>query len=166
MYGAIVIEQSGGETIRADRDFVVQLSDWTDEDPMRVFAKLKTQSDYYNTNQPTAAGFFRSVSQDGLKAALDKRRMWNEMRMSPTDLADLSAVTLTYLMNGSSPAANWTGLFRPGERVRLRYINGAANTLYDVRIPRLKLTVVRRTARTSSRSRWTNSASGRVRPMT
>ena len=142
MYGAIVIEPSGGETIRADRDFIVQLSDWTDEDPMRVFAKLKTQSDYYNFNQPTAAGFFRSVSRDGLEAALDKRRMWNEMRMSPTDLADLSAATLTYLMNGSSPAANWTGLFRPGERVRLRFINGAANTFYDVRIPRLKLTVV------------------------
>lgn len=142
MYGAIVIEPSGGETIRADRDLVVQLSDWTDEDPMRVFAKLKTQSDYYNTDQPTAAGFFRSVSRDGLKAALDKRRMWNEMRMSPTDLADLSAATLTFLMNGSSPAANWTGLFRPGDRVRLRFINGAANTFYDVRIPRLKLTVV------------------------
>lgn len=142
MYGAIVIEPSGGETIRADRDFVIQLSDWTDEDPMRVFAKLKTQSDYYNYNQPTAADFFRSVSHDGLQAALDQRKMWNEMRMSPTDLADVSAATLTYLMNGSSPAANWTGLFRPGERVRLRFINGAANTFYDVRIPRLKLTMV------------------------
>lgn len=142
MYGAIVIEPSGGETIRADRDYVVQLSDWTDEDPMRVFAKLKTQSDYYNYHQPTAADFFRDASHGGLKAALDQRKMWNEMRMSPTDLADLSAATLTYLMNGSSPAANWTGLFGPGERVRLRFINGAANSFYDVRIPRLKLTVV------------------------
>jgi len=142
MYGAIVIEPAGGETIRADRDHVIQLSDWTDEDPMRVFAKLKMQGDYYNYNQPTAADFFRDVSRDGLKAAVNTRRMWNEMRMSPTDLADLSAATLTYLMNGTTPAGNWTGLFRPGERVRLRFINGAANTFYDVRIPGLKLTVV------------------------
>jgi len=142
MYGAIVVEPAGGETIRANRDYVVQLSDWTDEDPMHVFAKLKAQGDYYNTNRPTAADFFRDVSRDGLEAALDKRKMWNEMRMSPTDLADLSAATLTYLMNGTTPAGNWTGLYRPGERVRLRFINGAAYTFYDVRIPGLKLTVV------------------------
>ncbi|SCC94110.1 Copper resistance protein A [Thiomonas sp. X19] len=142
MYGAIVIEPSGGETIRADRDHVVQLSDWTDEDPMRVFAKLKVQGDYYNYNQPTVVDFFRDVSRQGLAAALDKRKMWNEMRMNPTDLSDLSAATLTYLVNGTTPAGNWTGLFRPGERVRLRFINGAANTYYDVRIPGLKLVVV------------------------
>ena len=142
MYGAIIVEPAGGETIRANRDHVVLLSDWTDEEPMRVFAKLKMQGDYYNYNQPTVADFFRDVSRDGLKAALDKRRMWNEMRMSPTDLADLSAATLTFLMNGTTPAGNWSGLFRPGERVRLRFINGAANTFYDVRIPGLKLTMV------------------------
>ncbi len=142
MYGAIVIEPAAGETNRADREHVIQLSDWTDEDPMRVFAKLKMQGDYYNYNQPTAADFFRDVSRNGLKAAIDTRKMWNEMRMSPTDLADLSAATLTYLMNGTTPAGNWTGVFRPGEQVRLRFINGAANTFYDVRIPGLKLTVV------------------------
>ena len=142
MYGAIVVTPEGGETIRADRDYVVQLSDWTDEDPMHVFAKLKTQGDYSNYNRPTAADFFRDASRDGIQSALDKRKMWNEMRMNPTDLADLSAATLTYLMNGATPAGNWTGLFRPGERVRLRFINGAANTFYDVRIPGLKLTVV------------------------
>ncbi|AVO41714.1 copper resistance system multicopper oxidase [Simplicispira suum] len=142
MYGAIVIEPRDGESIRADRDHVVQLSDWTDEHPMRVFAKLKTQGDYYNFNQPTAPDFFRDVSRDGAKAALAKRKMWNEMRMSPTDLSDLSSDTLTYLMNGTTPAGNWNGAFLPGERVRLRFINGAANTFYDVRIPGLKLTVV------------------------
>ncbi|MHB1216414.1 MAG: multicopper oxidase domain-containing protein [Thiobacillus sp.] len=112
MYGAIVIEAAGGETIQADRDYVVQLSDWTDEDPMRVFDKLKMQSDYYNFNQPTAVDFFRDVARDGFKAAFDKRKMWNEMRMSPTDLADISAYTYTYLMNGATTAGNWTGLFR------------------------------------------------------
>jgi len=142
MYGAIVIEPADGETIRANRDYVVQLLDWTDDDPMRVLAKLKIQGDVFNLNQPTVIDFFRDVSRDGLRSAIDKRQMWNQMRMSPTDLADLSAYTLTYLMNGVTPAGNWTALFRPGERVRLRFINGAGNTFYDVRIPGLKLTVV------------------------
>lgn len=142
MYGALIVEPRDADPIRADRDYVVHLSDWTDEDPMRVLAKLKVQSDYYNYHQPTAIDFFRDVADMGLSRALDKRAMWNQMRMNPTDLADLSAATLTYLMNGVTPAGNWTGLFRPGERVRLRFINGAANTFYDVRIPGLKMTVV------------------------
>ncbi len=142
MYGAIIIDPAGAETIRADRDHVLLFSDWTDEDPMRVFTKLKSQSDYYNYNQPTVFDFFRDASRDGMAAAIDKRKMWNEMRMNPTDLADLSAATLTYLANGVTPAGNWTALFRPGERVRLRMVNGAGNTFYDVRIPGLKLTVV------------------------
>ena len=79
-------------------------SDWTDEDPMRVFTKLKSQSDYYNYNQPTVFDFFRDASREGTAAAIDKRKMWNEMRMNPTDLADLSAATLTYLANGVTPA--------------------------------------------------------------
>ena len=142
MYGAIIVEPRDRESIRADRDFLVQLSDWTDEDPMRVLGKLKVQSDYYNFHQPTVVDFFRDASREGLRSALEKRQMWNQMRMSPTDLADLSAATLTYLMNGTTPAGNWTGLFRPGERIRLRFINGAGNTFYDVRIPGLKMTVV------------------------
>ena len=143
MYGAIVIEPaSGRDPIRADRDYVVQLSDWTDEHPMRVLTKLKMQSDYYNFNQPTAVEFFRDVSKDGVSAALAKRRMWNQMRMNPTDLADISAYSYTYLMNGVTPAGNWTGLFRPGEKVRLRFINSGAMTFFDVRIPGLKMTVV------------------------
>ena len=142
VYGAIIIDPAGGDPIRADRDYVVQLSDWSDEDPMRVFDKLKMQGDYYNFNQPTAVDFFRDVSRDGLKSALAKRKMWNEMRMSPTDLADVSADTYTYLMNGTTPAGNWTGLFRPGERVRLRFINSGAMSFFDVRIPGLKMTVV------------------------
>jgi CopA family copper-resistance protein len=142
MYGAIKVVPRNGERIKAQRDYVVQLSDWTDEDPMRIYAKLKSESGYYNYNKPTVIDFFRDVANDGLKSAYEKRAMWNEMRMSPTDLSDLSAETLTYLMNGTTPAGNWTGLFTPGERVRLRFINGAGNTFYDVRIPGLKLTVV------------------------
>jgi|TARA_R110000851_G_C13102142_1_gene568742 CopA family copper-resistance protein len=142
MYGTIIVEPRDADPIRVDRDHVIQLSDWTDESPMRVLSKLKAQGDYYNYNKPTVADFFRDVSEMGMNAALDKRQMWNEMRMSPTDLADLSADVLTYLMNGTTPAGNWTGLYRPGERVRLRFVNGAANTFYDVRIPGLKMTVV------------------------
>jgi CopA family copper-resistance protein len=142
MYGAIVIEPAMRDSIVADRDYVVALSDWTDEDPMRVLHKLKTQSDYYNLNQPTAMDFFKDVSEDGWSAAVAKRRMWNEMRMNPTDLADISAYSYTYLMNGNAPAGNWTGIFKPGERVRLRFINSSAMTFFDVRIPGLKMTVV------------------------
>ena len=142
MYGAIVIEPATRDSIVAERDYVVALSDWTDEDPMRVLGKLKMQSDYYNFNQPTAMDFFRDVSQIGWSAATAKRRMWNEMRMNPTDLADVSSKTYTYLMNGAAPAGNWTGIFKPGERVRLRLINSSAMTFFDVRIPGLKMTVV------------------------
>ena len=142
MYGAIVIEPAAGETIRADRDYVVQLSDWTDDDPMQVFAKLKTQSDYYNFNQPTAVDFFRDAARNGVRNALDKRRMWNEMRMSPADLADISAYTYTFLMNGNTPAGNWSGLFKPGERVRLRFISSGTQSFFDVRIPGLKMMLV------------------------
>lgn len=142
MYGAIIVEPAGGDVIKADRDHVVLLSDWTDEDPMRVFSRLKVQSSYYNYNQSTALEFFRDASRDGIKSAMDKRKMWNSMRMSPNDLADLSAATMTFLMNGTTPSGNWNGLFRPGERVRLRFINGTSNTFYDVRIPGLKLKVV------------------------
>ncbi|MDO8703690.1 MAG: copper resistance system multicopper oxidase, partial [Sulfuricaulis sp.] len=142
MYGAIVIDPAGKGPIRADREYVVQFSDWTDEDPMRIHAKLKMQSDYYNFNQPTAGQFLRDASENGISAAMAKRRMWNQMRMNPTDLADISAYSYTYLMNGATPAGNWTGLFRPGEKVRLRFINSGAMTFFDVRIPGLKLTVV------------------------
>jgi len=141
VYGSLIIDGED-DLVRADRDYAVLLSDWTDEDSMRVMSKLRIQSDYYNYNQPTVVDFFRDVSNDGLGAALEKRKTWNQMRMNPTDLADLSGATLTYLMNGVTPAGNWTGLFRPGERVRLRFVNGAGNTFYDVRIPGLKLKVI------------------------
>ena len=147
MYGAIIIDPAGSDPAYinqagSDRDYVVQLSDWTDEDPERVMEKLKMQSSYYNFNQPTAVDFFRDVGKEGLSTALDNRQMWNEMRMNPTDLADISAYTYTYLMNGTAPAGNWTGLFRLGEKVRLRFINSGAMTFFDVRIPGLKMTVV------------------------
>ena len=142
LYGSIIIDPIAADPIQADRDYVVQLSDWTDEDPMTVFAKLKKHSNYYNFNQHTAVDFFRDAADAGLMAAISKRHMWNMMRMSMTDLSDISAYTYTYLMNGATPTVNWTGLFRPGEKVRLRFINSAAQTFFDVRIPGLKMLVV------------------------
>lgn len=142
MYGSIVIKPKAGERITTDQDMVVQLSDWTDENPMAVFSHLKQQSDYYNYNQPTARDFFNDVSRYGMGQAIGMRKMWNEMRMSPADLADVSAETFTFLMNGQTPNGNWTGVFKPGETIRLRFINGSSNTFFDVRIPGLKLTVI------------------------
>ena len=142
MYGAVIVDPVRGNRIRADLDYVVQLSDWTDQDPMAVFAKLKKQSDYYNFNQPTAGHFFDDVREAGFGSALSRRRMWNRMRMSPADLADTSADTYTFLMNGTPPDGNWTALFKPGERVRLRFIGSGAQTFFDVRIPGLEMTVV------------------------
>lgn len=143
LYGAIIIDPADeGQRTRADRDLVVQLSDWSDTDPMRIMMNLRKHGGYYNQNQPTALRFAQDVRRYGLKAATDMRQMWNQMRMSPTDLADVSAMALTYLMNGQAPAANWTGLFAPGETLLLRFINAAGHTFYDVRIPGLKLQIV------------------------
>jgi CopA family copper-resistance protein len=142
LYGPLVIEPREPSPFKYDREHVVMLTDWTDENPARVFAKLKKRSDYYNFNQRTVGDFLRDVRTQGLKEALADRKMWGEMRMNPTDLADVSGHTYTYLMNGTAPAGNWTGLFKSGERVRLRFINGSAMSYFDVRIPGLKMTVV------------------------
>jgi CopA family copper-resistance protein len=142
LYGPLVIDPLKPEPFTYDREHVVLLTDWTDEDPARVFAKLKKRSDYYNFNQRTVGDFLRDVRMRGFKATVADRKMWGEMRMNATDLADVSGSTYTYLMNGTPPAANWTGMFKPGERVRLRFINGSAMSYFDVRIPGLKMTVV------------------------
>jgi CopA family copper-resistance protein len=141
-YGPLVIEPASAERNPSDRDYVVMLNDWTDLDPAHIFAILKKQSDYFNFNRLTLPDFLRDTSMLGLRGALQARAMWNRMRMSPRDLIDVSGFTYTYLMNGTTPAGNWTGLFRPGERVRLRFINGSANSYFDVRIPGLRMTVL------------------------
>jgi CopA family copper-resistance protein len=142
LYGPLVIEPAGPERYPTDRDYVVMLNDWTDEDPEHIYAKLKKQSDYYNFAQPTVPDFFRDVRDKGLSRALAMRKMWNAMRMNPTDLGDVSGYTYTYLMNGAAPAGNWTGIFKSGEKIRLRFINGSSSTIFDVRIPGLKMTVI------------------------
>ena len=142
LYGAIVIEPRGGERFPTERDYVVLLSDWSDSDPEHLYANLKKRSDYYNFGKSTLGDFARDARAQGVGNALDARAMWNRMRMDPSDLADISGYAYTYLMNGATPAANWTGLFARGEKVRLRFINGASMSFFDVRIPGLKLRVV------------------------
>jgi FtsP/CotA-like multicopper oxidase with cupredoxin domain len=142
IYGPLVIEPRGDDPIASDREHVILLSDWTDETPGRVFAKLKKQSDYYNYGKRTLGDFLRDIRKQGFGATLADRGAWGDMRMNPTDLADVGGATYTHLMNGVTPNGNWTGLFKSGERVRLRFINGSAMTYFDVRIPGLKMTVV------------------------
>lgn len=142
LYGAIIVEPREPDPIAYDREQVVILSDWTDEHPERVFSKLKKLPHYYNRNQPTVFDFFRDWRREGWGSAVSERLAWGAMRMNRSDIADVTGETYTFLTNGQPPAANWTGLFRPGERVRLRFVNAAAMTHFDCRIPGLPLTVV------------------------
>lgn len=142
LYGPLIIEPREKDPYAFDREYVVMLSDWTDEKPETIISNLKQQSDYYNYNRRTLGTFLTDAGRDGLAGTIDDRLSWGAMRMSPTDIADVTGATYTFLVNGHPPAANWTALFRPGEKVRLRFINGSAMTTYDVRIPGLDLTVV------------------------
>ncbi|MBS7458833.1 copper resistance system multicopper oxidase [Coralloluteibacterium stylophorae] len=142
VYGAIIVDPAGPEPVAYDRDHVVLLSDWTDLDPVDLFERLKKMPDHDNLYKRTVADFLRDAGSDGLAATLRDRRMWGEMRMTPTDLSDVNGLTYTYLMNGTTSLGNWTGLFRRGEKVRLRFINGSSMTHFDVRIPGLAMRVV------------------------
>ncbi|TAL11424.1 MAG: copper resistance system multicopper oxidase [Porticoccaceae bacterium] len=141
-FGALVIHPRAPDPFACVHDYVVMLSDWTDEDPANVHAKLKKLSHYYNFGERTAGDLWRDIQTRGVAQIWRERAMWNWMRMSDSDISDVSGHTYTYLMNGQPPAAGWTGLFRPGERVRLRFINAAAMTYFDVRIPGLKMRVI------------------------
>lgn len=142
MYGAIIIDSLEPEPFAYDRDYAVVLSDWTDENTSNVYAKLKKQSDYYNFQERTVGDLWRDVRDKGIQQTWSERSMWNEMRMSDRDISDITGYTYTYLMNGVAPADGWLGLFKRGEKIRLRFINAAAMTFFDVRIPGLKMTVV------------------------
>ncbi|WP_338339226.1 copper resistance system multicopper oxidase [Xanthomonas euvesicatoria] len=142
VYGAIVIDALEPEPFRYDRDYVVLLSDWTDLDPTVLFERLKKMSDYDNFAKLTVGDWVDDVREQGLAATLQHRKMWGEMKMTPTDLSDVNGTTYTYLLNGTTALGNWTGIFQSGEKVRLRFINGSAMTHFDVRIPGLRMTVV------------------------
>lgn len=141
-YGALIIEPAERTGPAYDREHVVMLSDWTFEDPYRVLSRLKKQPDAYNYQRRTIADFFRDVSRDGFAAAFSDRVMWAGMRMNPTDIADVTGATYSYLLNGRVAEAPWAGQFTPGERTLLRIINAGAGSYFDVRIPGVSMTVV------------------------
>jgi CopA family copper-resistance protein len=142
LYSPLIIDPVRPDPFRYDRDHVVVLSDWSFEQPEQILANLKKQAGYYNYQKRTVGEFFRDARRDGVGPAVGDRMEWGQMLMDPTDFADVTRATYTYLMNGKTPGANWTGLFRPGEAVRLRFIDAGAMTIFDVRIPDLKMTVV------------------------
>jgi FtsP/CotA-like multicopper oxidase with cupredoxin domain len=143
MRGAIVIEPKGRERYPIEEDHVILLSDWTHRDPHNLLKLLKQRADFDNYHLPDFKKLLSDIAATDLEAAYDKRKTWNQMRMMPTDFTDLSGeTTFTYLMNGKTTAANWTQLVKAGQPVKLRFINGSAQTIFDVRIPGLKMKVV------------------------
>ena len=142
LYGALIIDPREPLPYAFDREHVILLSDWTDLEPAALYRRMKKMPMHDNIYQRTVGDFVGVVKRDGWSATLADRGMWGRMRMTPSDISDINAHTYTYLANGHAPDGNWTGLFAPGEKVLLRFINGAAMTYFDVRIPGLKMTVV------------------------
>lgn len=142
LYGAIIIDPRTPPATTWERDYVILLSDWSDVAPHDIMNNLKFQDDYYNFRQRTAVSLVHDAKRDGLGAAIKNRLQWAGMNMSATDISDVTGIIYTYLMNGCTPDTNWTGLFRPNERVRLRFINASSMTFYDIRIPGLQMDVV------------------------
>ena len=141
-YGPLVIDPAGEEPYAFDREVVVVLSDWTFEDPHDIMANLKKGEGYYNFQKRTVGDFWKDVGDEGFWDTLRNRLSWKRMRMEATDISDITGATYTYLMNGQAPDANWSALFNPGERVRLRFINASAATIFDVRVPGLEMNVI------------------------
>ncbi|MEQ9450967.1 MAG: copper resistance system multicopper oxidase [Pseudomonadales bacterium] len=141
VYGPLIVHARDPEPVRYDRDYVVMLSDWTFEDPHQVMANLKKMSDYYNYQQFSLKELY-GTDEMSTAEALKTKFAWDRMRMMATDILDVTGATYTYLMNGLHPEGNWTGLFRPGEKIRLRFINGSAMSYFNVRIPGLAMTVI------------------------
>jgi len=138
LYGPLVIDPAGPDPVGHDREHVLVLSDWSFLHPHTILDRLKKSPGYFNQQRTTLSGLISG--EDGMN--LEERRMWGAMRMDPRDILDVNGTTYTYLVNGHGPEENWTGLFRPGERVRLRIINASAMSIFNVRIPGLAMTVV------------------------
>jgi len=139
-YGSIVIDAKGREPFKYDRDYVIQLTDAHPHSGDRIMRNLKMMPDYYNRQQETLVGFFKDSKKNGLSETMDDRKAWGSMRMMKTDIEDVQG--FIPLINGKTASDNWTGLFKKGEKIRLRFINSSAMTYFDIKIPGLKMTVV------------------------
>src|SRR5690554_6617298 len=142
VYGPIIIDPAKPDPVKYDREYVVMLSDWSDTPPEKIYANLKKQSTYYNYSERTVSDLFADIKEKGLLNTWKERSMWNDMRKRDRDISDVTGAAYTYLINGNTPEQGWQALFKAGEKVRLRLINAAAMTIFDVRIPGLKMTVV------------------------
>lgn len=140
-YGPLIFDPAGPDPVEYDREHVIVLSDWSFMHAHEIIAKLKKAEGYFNYQKLSLSGLLNDGDPEQ-QMSLQDRLMWKRMRMDPTDIADVTASTYTYLVNGHGPLENWTGLFQLGERVRLRFINASAMTVFNVRIPGLPLTVV------------------------
>ena len=144
LYGALVIYPKNKQPLaaheKAERDYVVMLSDFHEQKSDQIQKNLKISAEYYQNQRETLGNVWQQIQRDGLKATWSDRKMWNQMRMLKTDLSDVTGYT--FLVNGKTPEQNWTGMFKPNEKVRLRFINASAMSFFDVRIPNLKMTVV------------------------
>jgi len=144
LYGPLVIYPKGKIPVAAhektDRDYVVMLSDFHNSSSDSIMKNLKKSAEYYQNRRETVSDVLKQVKAQGLKATWQDRSMWNQMRMLKTDMSDVTGYT--FLVNGKTPQQNWTGNFKAGEKVRLRFINASAMSFFDVRIPNLKMTVV------------------------
>lgn len=142
LYGPLVIDPKISDPFSYDREFAIVLSDYSFMNPMTIISKLKKQSAYFNYQKRTSEDFFRDVKTQGFSNTFSERMQWQKMRMDPSDISDVTGSTYKYLMNGLSPESNWTGIFKKNERVRLRFVDAGAMTIFDVRIPGLKMKVV------------------------
>jgi len=142
VYAPLIFDPINPDPVKYDRDYVVVLSDWSFQSESAMISRLKKRAGYFNFQQRTLRELASDLAEYGTRATIDNYAMWARMRMEATDLADATANVYTYLMNGQAPNSNWTCLFSPGERVRLRFINVGAMTIHDVRIPGLKMTIV------------------------
>ena len=110
------------------------LSDWSYETPETIVSNLKFQSDYYNYGQRTLGTFVEDAQHEGPRRhGLRPHRLGQDAH-EPDRHSRCLGRDLHLPVNGQPPAANWTALFRPGERVRLRFINGSSMSIFDVRI--------------------------------
>ena len=142
VYGPMIIDPAEPEPFHYDREYVLFLSDWTFHNPHLILDKLKKESHYYNYQQRTVADFWQDMQAQGLSKTIKNRLMWGKMRMDPSDIADITGAEYTYLLNGQAPVTPWEALFKPGQTIRLRIINGSAMTFFNFRIPDLPMTVV------------------------
>jgi FtsP/CotA-like multicopper oxidase with cupredoxin domain len=137
LYGSIIIEPDHD---KFEYDYVILLSDFTEENPKEIMNNLKLDSGYYNYNKRTIFDFFNDIKKDGFWVTLKDRMMWGDMRMDATDLSDVTRYH--FLVNGKTAKQNWTGIFKSGKPVKLRFINAAAMTFFDTSIPGLKMKLV------------------------